>query len=65
MPGKENLAIADFDSVIKLRPSFEGALKQRASIYIKLGNIDEAEKNAKLLAQSEAKSQDHQKNPKV
>ncbi|VVT53759.1 uncharacterized protein SAPINGB_P003735 [Magnusiomyces paraingens] len=55
MPGKENLAIADFDSVIKLRPSFEGALKQRASIYIKLGNIDEAEKNAKLLAQSEAK----------
>lgn len=60
IPGKENSAIADFTTVIELRPSFEGALKQRGSLYVKLGKLEEAEKDADLLKKSEIKKQKKQ-----
>lgn len=50
IPGKEESAIADFSKVLEIRPDFTTALKQRSSLYLKLGQLDNVEKDAELLS---------------
>lgn len=50
IPGKEVAAIKDLSSVLQINPSAITALKSRASLYLKLGDVQHAEEDAKLLA---------------
>lgn len=56
MPGKEASAIADLGKVLQLRPSFAAALRQRSGLYLRLGQLDNATKDAKSLKNIEKKS---------
>lgn len=53
IPGKESSAIADFGTVLDITPTFIGALKQRVSLYLKLGKLDDAVKDAESIKQFE------------
>lgn len=53
IPGKEASAISDLGKVLEIRPSFATALKQRCSLFLKLGQLDEAEKDVTQLASFE------------
>jgi DnaJ homolog subfamily C member 3 len=41
--GKARFALSDFTKVLDLKPDFHAARAQRASVYLKLGDYDNAE----------------------
>lgn len=47
--GKNLPALEDLETILKLKPGFEGALTQRARLNLKLGKYDSANQDAKSL----------------